>query len=222
MKKTVLVVDDHPLYQKALAGLVRDLGMADEVFTALSAEEGLRLLRERDQPALVLLDLGLPGLTGAESVRAFRKACPLVPIVIVSATENRQETMAAARCGANAVVSKGVDMEALRSVVKQALSGELNPGHQWITPPGSLALAADLPLRFTPRQAEIVALLSHGMSNKEIAMRVGLAEVTVKIHLSAVFRSLQVANRTQAVMAIRQFGAALETSAAGQAAGNAI
>ncbi len=218
MKKAVLVVDDHPLYQKALAGLVSELGLADEVWTAYSAEEGLRILRERDQPALLLLDLSLPGITGAESVRAFRRACPLAVIVIVSASDNRQETMAAARCGANAVVSKGADMEALRSIVVQALSGGLHEGQKWVTPPGARALPTDLPLRLTPRQVEIVALLSHGMSNKEIAMRVGLAEITVKTHLSAVFKSLHVVNRTQAVMAIRRFGVPLEARAAGQAA----
>jgi len=218
MRKTVLVVDDHPLYQKALAGLVRELGLADEVYTAYSAEEGLRLLHDREPPALLLLDLSLPGITGVESVRAFRRMCPLAALVIVSASDNRQETMAAARCGANAVVSKGADMEALRAIVIQALSGGLAEGQKWVTPPGARSLASDMPLRLTPRQVEIVALLSHGMSNKEIAMRVGLAEITVKTHLSAVFRSLHVANRTQAVMAIRRFGVPLEARTGVQAA----
>lgn len=216
MKKTVLIVDDHPLYQKALAGLVDELGIAEEVLTAYSAEEGLRVLRSREPPALLLLDLSLPGITGVESVRAFRKACPQAVIVIVSASDNRQETAAAARSGADAVVSKGADLEALRSIVVQALTGGLHEGVKWVTPPGARALASDMPLRLTPRQVEIVALLSHGMSNKEIAMRVGLAEITVKTHLSAVFKSLHVANRTQAVVAIRRMGVPLERPGAGQ------
>ena len=175
MTKSVIVVDDHPLYQKALVALVRELGAAEEVLAAYSAEEGLRLVRSGATPTLILLDLGLPGMRGVEAVTSFRAACPKAVIVIVSASEQRQEATAAARAGADAVVSKGVEMEALRNIVSQALSTGLQPGQKWVTPPGSLPLGADSPVRLTPRQTEIAALLSQGLPNKEIAIRMGLA-----------------------------------------------
>lgn len=205
-KKSVLIVDDHPLYQKALTALVRELGAAEEVMAAYSAEEGLRLVRSGAAPTLILLDLGLPGVRGAEAVSAFRKICPQACIVIISASEQRQEATAAARAGATAVVSKGVEMEALRAIVAQALTTGLSPDQKWITPPGTLPLQDDSGVRLTPRQTEILALLGQGLSNKEIGIRLGLAEITVKTHLSAVFKLLGVVNRTQAVMAIRKLG----------------
>ncbi len=208
MNPLVLVIDDHPLYQKALAMLVKDTGVAGEVLSAFSAEEGLRLIREGAHPALILLDLGLPGINGAEAVREFRRSEPSAVIVIVSATEQRQEAAAAARAGANAMVSKGVDMDALREIVLQALLGNLLPDRKWITPLAARTFDAKAGLRLTTRQAEIVALVSRGLSNKEIGLRLGLAEITVKTHLSAVFRALGVVNRTQAVMALRSLGLA--------------
>jgi DNA-binding NarL/FixJ family response regulator len=208
MKPLVMVIDDHPLYQKALAMLVRDTGGADEVLSAFSAEEGLRLIRDGASPALILLDLGLPGINGAEAVREFRRIQPGAVIVIVSATEHRQEAAAAARAGANAMVSKGVDMDVLRDIVVQALAGNLQPDRKWLTPVATRSFDAKASLRLTTRQAEIVALVSRGLSNKEIGLRLGLAEITVKTHLSAVFRALGVTNRTQAVMALRSLGLA--------------
>lgn len=213
MKKSVIVVDDHPLYQKALVALVRELGAAEEVVAAYSAEEGLRLIRGGTVPSLILLDLGLPGMRGVEAVASFRHACPQAVIVIVSASEQRQEAAAAARAGANAVVSKGVEMEALRGIVSQALSTGLQAGQKWVTSPGALPLGPDSPVRLTPRQTEIVALLSQGLPNKEIGIRMGLAEITVKTHLSSVFKLLGVVNRTQAVMAIRRLGIAVDAPA---------
>lgn len=115
------MVDDHPLYQKALLALVRDVDADVILIAASSAEEGLLSLKTSAIPSLILLDLGLPGVKGVEAVSAFRTGCPVAVIVVVSASENRQEVMAAARAGANAVISNGAKMEMLRNVVKQAL-----------------------------------------------------------------------------------------------------
>ncbi len=205
MPKTVYIVDDHPLYQKALLALVRDMDPEVIPITANSAEEGLLLLRKSALPNLILLDLGLPGVKGAEAVSAFRTACPLAVIVVVSASESRQEVMAAARAGANAVVSKGAKMEALRKIVEQAMS-DTAPIHQWITLTDTAAMKADKLVSLTARQKEVLALLTQGHSNKEIAIRLDIAEITVKMHLSTVFRALGVVNRTQAVMMVRRLG----------------
>jgi DNA-binding NarL/FixJ family response regulator len=203
MHRTVLVVDDHPLFRRALVDLVQQADPEATVASAASAEEGLQKLRE-GVVDLILLDLGLPGAAGADAISIFRRACP-AKIVVVSASEHRQEVAAATRAGASTVVSKGVSMDTLREVVQQAMTDTL-PQTQWIRPAGALALVDDTGRGLTARQQEIATLLMNGHSNKEIGMRLGLAEITVKTHLTAIFRLLGVVNRTQAVVAIRRLG----------------
>ncbi len=203
MQRTVLVVDDHPLFRKALVNLVESRGAGYQVIATASAEEGLQRVRETTVD-LILLDLGLPGVAGVDAISLFRRATNAV-IVVVSASEHRQEISAVTRAGASAVVSKGVSMETLQEVVEQALSNTL-PEQKWIRSAGSLTVGDEVGHGLTARQQDIATLLMNGHSNKEIGMRLGLAEITVKTHLTAIFRLLRVVNRTQAVVAIRRLG----------------
>ena len=203
MNKTVLVVDDHPLFRKALVGLVQESPACGEVIAVSSAEEGLQRLRE-SKVDLIFLDLGLPGAAGVDAISLFRRACT-ANIVVVSASEHRQEIAAATKAGAIAVVSKSVSMETLKDVMHRALTDTL-PEQKWIRPVGSLVIGDGVGRALTVRQQEIATLLMEGHSNKEIGMRLSLAEITVKTHLTAIFRLLGVVNRTQAVVAIRRLG----------------
>lgn len=202
MHKTVLVVDDHPMFRDALSRLVEESG-GRRVLTAASAEDGLQKVRE-ERVDLILLDLGLPGAGGIDAIGLFRNACDAV-IVVVSASEHRQEIASATRAGAKAVVSKGVSRDTLQDTVDRALAGTL-PLQNWIRPAGVVAVGEEFGRGLTARQQEIAMLLMNGHPNKEIGMRLGLAEITVKTHLTAIFRLLGVVNRTQAVVAIRRLG----------------
>ncbi len=206
MNKTVLVVDDHPMFRDAMSRLVEEPG-GRQVISAATAEEGLHRVRERPMD-LLLLDLGLPGASGVDAIKLFRHACS-APIVVVSASEQRQEIASAMRAGAYAVVSKGVSRDTLQATIEQALNGTLQPEaspNKWIRPAGQVAMGKEMGRGLTPRQQEIATLLMNGYPNKEIGMRLGLAEITVKTHLTAIFRLLGVVNRTQAVVAIRRMG----------------
>jgi len=202
MDKTVLLVDDHPLFRNALTALLEERGGC-RVLAVSSAEEALQKLRDAS-PDLILLDLGLPGVSGADAIALIHGACD-APILVVSASEHRQEISAALRAGAGAVVSKGVTREVLRDAMDQALAGSF-PEQKWLRPAGSFTMSDDTGRGLTSRQQEIVTLLMDGHSNKEIGMRLGLAEITVKTHLTAIFRLLGVVNRTQAVVTIRRLG----------------
>jgi len=210
MNKTVLVVDDHPLFRKALVSLIEETQACGVVIAAASAEEGLARVAE-SKVDLILLDLGLPGAAGVDAISLFRRDCD-ADIVVVSASEHRQEVAAAMRAGASAVVSKSVSMDTLKDIVQRALTDAL-PEQKWIRPVGSLSLGGDVGRGLTVRQQEIATLLMNGHSNKEIGMRLGLAEITVKTHLTAIFRLLGVVNRTQAVVAIRRLGVDCGTGA---------
>lgn len=203
---SALVIEDHPLYRDALVQLLRaTLGPGLKTLVTSSAEDGLRQLREQDDLRVVLIDPGLPGISGAEAIAAVRGAAHAVPIIAVSASEERRHAAAALRGGACAFVSKAVGTEVLSAVVLRALSGEI-VAPEWITPTFRGALEHEVESPLTQRQREILVLIVQGYPNKEIGLRLNLAEPTVKMHISAIFRALDVANRTQAVRAARYLG----------------
>jgi two-component system, NarL family, nitrate/nitrite response regulator NarL len=202
---TALIVEDHPLYRNALVELLGDIFGAAAVGAASAAEEGLRLAEASPGLGLVLLDPGLPGMNGVEAVAAFRRARPGAAVIAVSASEDRRDAAAILRAGAIAFVSKAASTETLADLVRRVRAGEVREP-TWITASGPGRLAEDGGEALTPRQREILLLLCQGHPNKEIGLRLGVAEVTVKLHVSALFRALGVANRTQAVLAARRLG----------------
>lgn len=208
MSGSVLIVEDHPLFRAALIHLVQATLPEFEPVAANSAEEGLREIASMKEVRLILLDPGLPGMNGAEAISAFNRACPGVGLVAVSASEDRRDAMAALRAGARAFVSKAVQTEVLGELLRRVVAGEVSKP-EWITPHGANNMEEEDSPVLTPRQREILILLAQGHSNKEIGLRLDLAEITVKMHVSAIFRALNVANRTQAVLVARRLGLSL-------------
>ena len=208
MTASVLIVEDHPLFRAALIHLVQETLPDVEPVAVNSAEEGLRQVATMKDVRLILLDPGLPGMNGAEAIAAFCRACPSVGLVAVSASEDRRDAMAALRAGARIFVSKAVSTDMLGNLLRRVLASEVDKP-EWITPQGTNSLEDEPSLVLTPRQREILSLLAQGHPNKEIGLRLGLAEITVKMHVSAIFRTLNVANRTQAVLVARRLGLTL-------------
>lgn len=201
---SLLVVEDHPICQEAL---VRELGKLPgfrSVLACGTAEEGLRLAETQDI-RLVLLDIWLPGLSGIEAMPRFRRARPMAPLLVFSASDNHREVAAAFRAGAIAFVSKGVPLARLGSTIQRARTGTIAEP-EWVAPEDRGGVPDDALPALTHRQKQIIALLSRGLSNKEIAHHLDLAEITVKQHVSAILRLLKVNNRTQAVLATRRLG----------------
>jgi two-component system nitrate/nitrite response regulator NarL len=208
MAETALIIEDHPLFRAALMHLVRATLPDVEPVAANSAEAGLKLGATLSKLRLILLDPGLPGMNGAEAIAALRRAWPNAELIAVSASEERRDAMAALRAGAGVFVSKAVSTEILGELLQRVHAGGVM-APQWITPQGTNTLEEDPALALTMRQREILSLLAQGHSNKEIGLRLDLAEITVKTHVSAIFRVLNVANRTQAVLAARRLGLVL-------------
>lgn len=205
MTQQTLIVEDHPLYRGALIQLMTAIFGPASTVAVSSAEAGLNLLGGLPDLQLIWLDLGLPGLSGIEAIRAFVNARPLVPIIVVSASDDRKEANAALQAGARVFLSKAVSTDIIADVARRAVSGDMLD-REWITANGMQPVGVTPALFLTPRQQETLLLLSDGHSNKEIGLRMGVAEITVKVHVSALFRALEVVNRTQAVLAARRMG----------------
>ncbi len=206
MTKSTLIVEDHPMYRDALAIFMRTVLGESKVFAAPSTEEGLSCCTDEDENiGLILLDLGLPGLNGVEAVHSFRRKYPEAAIVVISASEERRDVDAVLRAGAKVFVSKAVSTKVIADVVQKVLVSEPLES-TWITMRGNQKIREEPLLPLTPRQLETLVCLCQGLSNKEIGLRLGLAEITVKIHISSIFRVFGVINRTQAVLAARRLG----------------
>ncbi len=210
MPASALIIDDHPLYRDALTQLLGTMLGEANVRAAGSAKEGLRLIPQLSDLRLLLLDFNLPGLSGTEAIGALLGRVPGVDLIAVSASEERLDAVAALRAGARLFISKAVTTEVMAEAIRRALAGDFE-GPQWITPSAHGVLESSEEAPLTPRQLEILSLLH--LSNKEIGLRLGVAEVTVKMHVSSVFRVLGVANRTQAMQAARRLSLGVEGAA---------
>lgn len=204
MTKSALIIEDHPIYRDALMTFLCAILGEENVSAVSSTEQGLTLVDKLQNLGLILLDLGLPGMNGVDAIKSLQRKCPAAAIVVVSASEDRREISAALRAGAKAFVSKAVSTKVIAEVVQKILAAEPLES-PWITVRGDQMTGQEQLLGLTPRQREVLAFLCQGLSNKEIGLRLGLAEITVKIHVSSVFRALGVVNRTQAVLAARRF-----------------
>lgn len=200
MLGSALIIDDHPLYRDALAQLLRSILSEASVQAASSAGEGLRVAEGLPELRLVLLDFSLPGMSGTEAIATMLRRFPNVVVIAVSASEQRRDASAALRAGAKQFISKAVSTEVMADSIRRVLQGDFS-APRWLTPTGAGILETNEHSLLTPRQLEILSQLH--LSNKEIGLRLGLAEVTVKMHVSSIFRALNVANRTQATQAAR-------------------
>jgi DNA-binding NarL/FixJ family response regulator len=216
----VLVIDDHPLVRDATAQLVAQLGGKVEVLEAADCMAGLETARVHPDLDLVLLDLNLPGLRGIPALERFRREHPAAPVVIVSMFRDRETITETIRHGAMGFIPKSSPRETIVNALRLVLSGSI------YVPPeagadearqeeGAAAAARDHArtaedLGLTPRQGQVLALVMKGRSNKEICRELGLAERTVKAHVTAVLNALKVTSRTQAVIAATRLGLVAE------------
>lgn len=201
---SVLIVEDHPLFCDALSIILQIVGGITSVRTTNSIGECLDRLAEGPLPDAVLLDLNLPDTDGLEGLLKIRKAAPEVGVLIVSSLTSPSIVSAALEFGASGYVPK----HSQRQVFQQALE-RISQGEIYL--PEGFVLNDSVPARqltptrqrlesLTPQQARILALVSEGMLNKQIAHELSIAESTVKAHVTVIMRKLGVQTRTQAVL----------------------
>jgi len=205
---SLLVADDHPLFREAIAAVI-EAGLPDSrLLEAACLAQALRHAEQCAALDLVLLDLDLPDASGLEGLRTLRAAHPWLPVAILSADQERRTILDALDLGAVGYIPKSTPRRELLAALTQLLDGHVYlPADimRRTVPPG--AVVADPPAvkpRFaelTDKQLEVLLRLRRGASNKEIARELGIAETTVKTHVSAILRKLDVPSRVQAILA---------------------
>lgn len=204
-KVRILVIEDHTLVREGLLLALKALDEAGgpvEVLGAKDADDAAVLLNANDDFDLVLLDLMLPGTSGMAYLGVIRKRHPHIPVVILSALDDGETVMKAIRQGAAGFVSKASPTDTLLGALREVLAGEI-----WLPPEyrdmsGKRRRAKTVAERFglTKSQARVLELLAEGKTNREIGELLDVTEGTVKIHVSAIFKALNVSNRSQALL----------------------
>ena len=214
----ILVVDDHPLIREALRQVLQALDRQLDLLEAQSCDEALELTRRHPDISLILLDLTLPGVDGYEALALLREDFPEIPVVVLSAADQPDAVTRAIDGGAMGFIPKTSSSQLLLNALRLVLSGaiylplEVLRKEQDIAPAVPRAPATPSELRdpseigLTARQAQVLALLVQGKPNKLICRDLKLAEGTVKIHVTAILKTLGVMNRTQAVIAVSKLG----------------
>lgn len=201
-----LIVDDHELIRDALKGLLGGIADIDTIFEAATAAEAERVLASHADIGLVLLDLLLPDQAGVSLLQRMRTDRPEVSVVVLSASENKDDMTSALKAGAAGFIPKSASNDVMKGALKLVFSGGVYVPPEILSAPLSTAPPPTSPLAFTrigltERQAAVLQQMMRGKSNKEICRALDIAEPTVKNHVTAILRALGASNRTEAVVA---------------------
>lgn len=198
-----LIADDHPLFREAMVGALSPLFENINIVQSDSLDSTVQALQENDDFDLILLDLNMPGCNNFYGLIRVSQDFPDVPVAVVSASDSVEVVSKAMRLGAKGFIPKSTSTQTIADALKQIMLG-----NSWL-PEGMLidleqespeANIAKLVGELTPKQFQVLKLLQEGLLNKQIAFDLNITEATVKAHISAVFRKLEVHTRTQAVL----------------------
>lgn len=213
---TLVIVDDHPLFRGAMRQALEgglDAGMQGigpaEILEAGDFKQLQVILAETNEIDLVLLDLSMPGVSGFSGLLSLRAEHALLPVVIVSASDEPATIRRALELGASGFVPKSAGIDTIREAITSVLRGDVWKPEDVELATESDPEIADLIARLatlTPQQTRVLSMIAQGLLNKQIAYELTVSEATVKAHVSAVLQKLGVDSRTQAVIAVNKLG----------------
>ena len=215
----VLIADDHPVFRYGLRALLQTEATTIEVVGEAATGEEAVTLAAQVSPAVILMDVNMPGLNGIEATRRILSATPQVGILMLTMFDDDESVFAAMRVGARGYLLKGAEGEETIRAIRAVSQGEaiFSPtiarhlmGY-FATPRKNPQPALLFP-ELTEREREVLTLLAQGYTNPAIAERLVLSPKTVRNHVSNIFSKLQVAGRAEAIVRARDAGLTKETT----------
>jgi DNA-binding NarL/FixJ family response regulator len=208
----IILADDQALVRQGIRALIELAHEVEVVAEAESGDEALRQIRKH-RPAVALLDVRMPGMTGVEVLTALRRLGDATPVVLLTTFDDEAVLLEGVRAGVSGYLLKDIDIDelvdALRTVVDGGtliLPAVTEQAQRYLAERPSEFEAAELPDRLTPRETEVLRLMAGGYSNREIADALGTSEGTVKNQASSVLSKLGVRDRTRAVFKAIELG----------------
>jgi DNA-binding NarL/FixJ family response regulator len=213
----ILVIDDHVLIREATQALLKKLKRGAEVLEASDSRQAMEIFANNADIGLVMLDLNLPDRDGLAVLSDLRELNPAVAVVVMSALQERATVMQALDLGAVGYIPKSARREVMMSALQLIFAGgvyippeilaHVEPVAAASPPPQhGRAIVSPSDMGLSDRQLDVLAHLMQGKNNKVICRVLGLAEPTVKNHVTAILRALKVSNRTEAVIAVNELG----------------
>lgn len=217
----LLVVDDHPVVRAGLVGVLDDEPDLEVVAEAADGATAVRLAPAA-RPDVVLMDLRMPGMAGAEATVALLAAAPDARVLVVTSYDSDDEILSAIDAGASGYVLKSAPADEILEAVRRVAAGEValapavaarlvaqtrraRSGDAAATA-GGPGGGADVPRALSPRETDVLRLVAEGRSNAEIGRELFIGEATVKSHLAHAFEKLEVRDRTRAVTRAMELG----------------
>ncbi|MBE9526159.1 MAG: response regulator transcription factor [Proteobacteria bacterium] len=207
----VLLIDDHTLFRAGLQGLLERMGI-EVVASAGSGQEGLKIVSEK-KPDVILLDMRMPDMDGIEVLKSLREQGEKMPIAILTTVDDESDLIEALQCGAQGFLLKGMQPDELVTALQDIHAGktvvapDLTPILAKVVQGHSLPEPEPSPFsELTPRETEILDLLAEGQSNKVIARNLEISDGTVKLHVKAILRKLNIHSRVEAAVMAVQHG----------------
>jgi DNA-binding NarL/FixJ family response regulator len=208
--KSVLIIEDHPLYGDALAETLTRLFAVQRVKLATSILSGLKLIDRNFSPDLILLDLNLPDSAGTSGYLKLKRRLPNAPVVIISAHADNRAIASFLAVGAVGFIPKNTARANLQNALRDIWNGRIYIPPNFRRPETKRSdhdireQTAQRISSLTPQQARILKYITKGKLNKEIAFEMSIAEATVKAHITAMLGKLGAKSRTHAAMMIKE------------------
>jgi DNA-binding NarL/FixJ family response regulator len=205
----ILIADDHPLFREAIHNVISDGFPGSEVMETEDLDSAMALTKDNDDLDLILLDLNMPGMHGLNGLINLRNEAPTIPVVIVSAEQDKQVVLQAITYGAVGFITKSSPRKQMTEAIEQILNGNVYLPSDIIRSQKSTTRRSstdaphfppELLQALTRKQLLVLERMTKGDSNKQIAYSLEIAETTVKAHVSAILRKLNVHNRVQAIL----------------------
>lgn len=209
MTATILIADDHPLFRQALTLAVSRVLPDARVLEAGTLAAAAQAVAGAEDLRLILLDLKMPGAVGYSGIAMLHAEHPQVPILVVSSAEGASAAEEARAFGAIGFLRKDSDLDKIEDAIRMALAAGDTPT-TLPRPTEAVDEVRATVAGLTPTQLKVLLAVLEGQLNKQIAHSLGMSEATVKAHMTAIMRKLDVRNRTQAALVARSLGLDLQ------------